>query len=909
MGDNMIIIHNELVSIDDNDIVNDTVVIPDSVKSISPFAFTQLKIKYLIIPDSVTEIYESAFSSCEYLEMVALPKYLKKIRNAVFQNCINLKKVVMDNNVDEIMELSFCNCESLREINFSDKIKTIGFSAFYRCSSLERIKLPLSLEKIGQMAFQECTNLKEVIIPESLREIEKFSFLFCKNLESININKECRMIKDGSFDLCEKLNISFETSLFNYFKADSVNTITIGDKKINNYDYQTLNELQKNELIDIIYNKLLSDGCTYNLDKECFKNNAYSYNNFSNILDDIVKRINSINSINIEIEINKICALFPNTRFINFPSLDIFSVLDLNLCSKYNYRIFKRLQENIIFKYINNEIIVDLIGIFGLFENDKFVYKRLEELEKVLNHPIILDEKNYKNIDNNFKIYFKKINVLEYYIKSNNIPIEYSLYLKEKMNKNDCKLISKLNKRLGKQIQKFFYENYDYVAVNNYELITNDDEILEFIYNSNFDCVLNCNNLYKMFFGSSKKYNSKAVTFLINNIDYIINNSHFQNYIKNIIDRYDEIRDYYNKMGNSDINIIDTINYLSSNSFSNVKEENKEFSVLAKNAGIGNQKIFEDYQRLYEKMKIKRKSSIPRIVNFVNIDSDKLQIEILRMDDPLGLFVGEKRYTNSCLKLGDIGEDCLRHSISNGRTVCIYLCNNDEKIMLAESWIWRNGNLICFDNIEGTNYLKKHEEYKDLVFLCYQKLTKLLVKHMNDNYDYIGAVTVGKGQSDIDLSKYNLNGLQDLYFYPKNYNGYIDSKVGYFLYGNIKEVDTVITEPCIYMDERLIIYDDNAKKSINIINNIKRIRKESGCNQKYIEDLNNIKIILGEDWYLLHDDKHIIEFNMGIPLFDEYLLRDNEIEDIILKLKSEGIKLSINDSYLENIYNHKKKIK
>lgn len=907
----MLIVHNELISVETSDIVNDTVIIPNTVKTISPFAFTNCDVKYLSIPNSVTEICDSAFLSCESLEEVILPKDLKKIRNAVFQNCINLKSVRMSDNITEIMQLSFANCSSLREINFSKKIKKIGFSAFYKCNYLDNIILPESLEQIDQMAFQECSSLKKLNMPINLKEIGNFAFLYCSNLENVNVNKKCQIIHDGVFDLCEKLNLNFESSLFSYFDINNVSSINILNENIYNYNLDCLKKIQKEELISNIYEKLFENNYTYNLDKNSFTENANNYTNFSNLLDYIINRVNSCNDIDIPYVLNKVCVLYPQTRFINFPDLDVFLNLNVDLCSKYNHRIYKKLLENGIFESVNKKIIIDLIGIFGLFNNDQYVYKRLEILEKILNRQVIINESDYEVLDNEFKKYFKNIKMEEYNIKENiKIPSEFSLYLKRRMDKNDVKLINKINKRLGKQIKSFFTQNYIPKIINKYELVDNNTNIKKFIYNSKFDGTFNKYNLENMFLNSSKKYNPKSLNFIVENIDYIINNSYVQGYVKNIIDRYDEIKKYYLQMGNNDINIIDMVNYLSSYVFLNTNDENIEFSLLAKNAGVTNQEHFEEYQRLYEKMKIKRKSSIPRIVETFKLGNYKVGIEILRLSDPLGLFVGEKRYTNNCLKLGDLGEECLRHAVSEGRTLCIYLYNeNNDKTMLAESWIWRNGNLICFDNIEGTNLLKKNEKYQSLVFSAYKIITELLVQYMNNNNDYIGAVTVGKGQSDIDLTRYGLGAASDLYLYPKNYEGYTDSKLGYFLYGNMSKVDIKTLEPVMYADERVVICESGKSIKTSTLNTIKKIKTEISSDNQ-INDLNNLSVVLGDDWYLLYDDTKIVEFNMSSVTFEEeYQMRDEEIEKVVLELKSKGIILGINDYYLENIYNQKKKTK
>ncbi|MGM9881613.1 MAG: hypothetical protein ACI31S_02075 [Bacilli bacterium] len=85
-------------------------------------------------------------------------------------------------------------------------------------------------------------------------------------------------------------------------------------------------------------------------------------------------------------------------------------------------------------------------------------------------------------------------------------------------------------------------------------------------------------------------------------------------------------------------------------------------------------------------------STIPRIAGI----KDKYSYEILRLDDMEALCVGNK--TDCCFTVLGNGYSCLKHAVTsfNGR---IFVIKKDNDI-LAHSWVWRNGDLLCFDNIE-----------------------------------------------------------------------------------------------------------------------------------------------------------------------------------------------------------------
>ena len=67
----------------------------------------------LSIPDSVTEIGESAFNECTGLKKLVLPGELRKIGNSAFWYCTNLRTVVLDSKVSKIGKDAFRGCENV----------------------------------------------------------------------------------------------------------------------------------------------------------------------------------------------------------------------------------------------------------------------------------------------------------------------------------------------------------------------------------------------------------------------------------------------------------------------------------------------------------------------------------------------------------------------------------------------------------------------------------------------------------------------------------------------------------------------------------------------------------------------------------------------------------------------------
>ena len=67
----------------------------------------------MIFSEGLEEIDDWAFSDCNALEEIDLPKTLLKIGENAFQNCENLNFVQFPDSLLHIGDWAFCNCPSL----------------------------------------------------------------------------------------------------------------------------------------------------------------------------------------------------------------------------------------------------------------------------------------------------------------------------------------------------------------------------------------------------------------------------------------------------------------------------------------------------------------------------------------------------------------------------------------------------------------------------------------------------------------------------------------------------------------------------------------------------------------------------------------------------------------------------
>ena len=282
--------------------------------------------------------------------------------------------------------------------------------------------------------------------------------------------------------------------------------------------------------------------------------------------------------------------------------------------------------------------------------------------------------------------------------------------------------------------------------------------------------------------------------------------------------------------------------------------------------------IVNEAMMLHDNMMKRTISSIPRIKGEVN----EYTYEVLRYDDLEGMSIGNK--TNCCFTVKGRAFTCLKHALasSNGRILVVR--KNGE--LIAHSWLWRNGSLLCIDNIEVNKGIKNPE-----FFTCYKDFASKVIKEsvMNEGNNSIQSVTLGKSSFDINIPELNNYKCMKTFAFPNEditnftivdklpqpieYVSYSDSnKTQYLLNGNEKYV---LYEPTpVYEDERLTTYvykEDNdiskeTKEKIEKHLNYLRELKERDNKKFSICDLSNISTLyINSDFYIAINIKGEVE--------------------------------------------------
>jgi len=208
-----------------------SVQIPESITQIGNSAFEWCtKLVSVIFPESITKIGPGAFANCTSLESITIPREVTEIGGRAFYKCEGLTSIVIPDDVTQIGARAFCDCIGLGSIQIPEGVKVIGAEAFYNTEYYndssnwaddvlyidnhlirgnEKIngscRIKPDTKSIADCAFDECIKLVSVIIPEGIENIGRNTFSECRRLNCVVIPASVKKISMNAFNMGVRL--------------------------------------------------------------------------------------------------------------------------------------------------------------------------------------------------------------------------------------------------------------------------------------------------------------------------------------------------------------------------------------------------------------------------------------------------------------------------------------------------------------------------------------------------------------------------------------------------------------------------------------------------------------------------------------------------------------------------------
>lgn len=276
--------------------------------------------------------------------------------------------------------------------------------------------------------------------------------------------------------------------------------------------------------------------------------------------------------------------------------------------------------------------------------------------------------------------------------------------------------------------------------------------------------------------------------------------------------------------------------------------------------------------KLFDKYRFRRDSSIPDIRGHYK-DCDYQMVD-LHSSEILSNGIGNYLLPNntkasSCLTPNGKAASCLRHGALNPNWRFFKVEHNGK--IIAYSWVWRVGDVICFDNIEVTDELLKVKDYEKILFDVYIKTTEELMK-ITGKVEVRGVKLVTLGRNEIDLANNYFDSLEEV---PKKQrelfkpNGdeeiYLkdSSNKQLILGGDINDDIQIEDVKPIYKYQRPKVMNFSELNNEEVTRKINAIYFDYCLeNNKKYQSLRNIYGggYLGEDWFVGEKDNNRLDF-------------------------------------------------
>lgn len=324
-----------------------------------------------------------------------------------------------------------------------------------------------------------------------------------------------------------------------------------------------------------------------------------------------------------------------------------------------------------------------------------------------------------------------------------------------------------------------------------------------------------------------------------------------------------------------------------------LKPNEYNFKAALKEMFTTNENLLTQGISLCNDAKNRESSTIPKVKGKLG----DFTYEILDVKDPFALAVGY--LSHCCFTVEGISYSALKHSMQsvNGRTFVVYYKGK----FLTQSWIWRNGDVVCFDSVEAGSSV--HGAYSDDIRLIdvYKKASNEImdISRMNETaQERVKVVTVGAS----DYIFKELEKVEGQVPRPQERDVYVyDSSSQRILAGEFPEKPNYEPVSIRYKDPRkrvhkiLSVDESDVDELDEALLKLQSIKYDATGSEEIEDQTTMNQLFVGQDWYI----KTTKEGNVEVEILGEDQETVNECKRYaeLLGIHFEKEHKELNDGY------------
>ncbi len=726
------------------------ITIPGSVTRIGNYAFENCEsLTEITIPDSVTHIGNGAFASCAGLTEISIPDSVTHIGNGAFASCAGLTEITIPDRVTHIGDEAFASCAGLTEITIPDSVTHIGDEAFASCAGLTEITIPENVTWIGREAFEEGVKVKIKNVPEPIKvsldngvrikEYNNIAIVYnSKEIQLISKNKEMSKVEKEEYDklafIIDNPNfkqssnynashaINYAIKMISILGSEATYNLLKIPENISEHDLQTYNE-EMSKVYKLTYklkgNAQVALSIFENIDTLIAQNSNNVRNDRNKFYTKFNEILQSGEKINL-IELLERCSQEIGIEITEENAQKIKREIQTEQLTVKSEEIKSKIRQ----KVENPELHITQQGVsrtllYNVIRRNILSDGTIENISEILNREIHKRKEDGQyfygeNIRNRKEIYNKVLNDL--YTENpellNTDTVTALRYTKEKIG-NRWILKLKESKNCVRNIEKMteedkekFTETLQEIGIEpeyskKYELNSemSREEILEILTKSGFRDILTYEKAEMIFDNMTEPYSGNFAIWFIEHQKEIISNSEFHSKTYILHNEFEKlledpiVKATFDNKRLSVQHAFDIYNQKEKE----ISKGNEELGSIASRVDITQDELFTA-EKIFNIAKQREGSYIPSAKS----TQKRYRGRILRPDDPMIVLAGNA--TNCCQKVGGVGGGSMMHAATENTGTIFLVEEIDENgnviKPVAQSWVWRNNDRVCFDNIE-----------------------------------------------------------------------------------------------------------------------------------------------------------------------------------------------------------------